>query len=868
MLAKPNSCTPCELYGTGAGYSELEGCGRLPLLISAEALGASEERDGLPLRPYARAGGVFQRVLDDLHAERSAFTLTNIVRCRPPDNELLGASYERTAIDRCTQYFDTAVSERKPSVILALGAIPTRELAAPPYNALPASAVRGYALPSRYAGITVIGTYHPSYIARGAWNLYGVMLHDVARAIRYARNGLPKPMETQYEIQPGIDRVLQYYHYLRDNPTFPNAYDVETPAILGQPEPPRWADKRIVQIQFSHRPGYAIVLPYEGEYRLLSHRILALPNPKWGWNSRTSDEVCLRADGVNFGGEQHDLMLAFGHLQPDFAGGKESEADDREKNIPARLLNLQAAASFFCEGILPWKHDWSDVPLYGAKDADYTHRCGVAIFDALQRRGLYDGYMEYKYRLRYALDDLGARGLPVDRQAQTALASYIAAQSSNISTRVQIMVPDELKGIHPKEGHFKTLSPKIRKLIPDYDPANPPQVAYSNFTGHLINEDGAWYVRKLFNPNSTAQLVAYCKHQGYKIPKHIESGNDTVNKDALEQLVEQTGDELLTLIQKQRKLTKLGGTYAAGSWIPQDDDRVHPTFGMLTGSGQTTAKDPNVQQYPEHYDPNDDWLAELMKMVKGCIKAEPGHTLLKVDMRAFHARMQGWLAEDAAYYRLASMDCHSFVTAHYLELPDRHELMSLNDADLSARLKEIKREHQHERNYKVKRVSFLNQYLGGAQKAASILKLPVIEVQYILDLIADLFPKAFKEYPDSVRRMMRNCHVQTAFGCHRFIWDRKIQEGVATMVANSAHCHIQSALIRLFNQGVFSAYEAVNFAHDSLWMHPLNNQVESALNAVRTEFERPSTVLVNSLGPFTCLSDAECGPSMIEMDSL
>lgn len=871
-IPKPSACSTCPLYGNGHGFSYLEGTGKFRLMVVAEALGKNEAQDALPLRPYARAGGVFQRVLDDLHVHRNDLSITNIVRCQPPSNELLGAPYERTAIDNCARYLHAAVDDRAPRVILALGAIPLRELA-PAYARLNATAIRGYILPSRYDNTVVIGTYHPSFIARGMWHLYGVLLHDARKALRIVREGLPKPLETQYEYEPSLDRVLQYYHHLRANPALPIAYDVETEGILGVKEPAAWKDKRIIQIQFSHRAGYAIVLPYEGEYRLLAHRILALSNPKWGWNSRTSDDVVLRADGVDLRGELHDLMLAWGHYQPDFAGGKD---EHEEKGIPTKLMTLQSCASFFVPEALPWKHETGNLPYYGALDVDYTHRCGVGIFEQLRARGLYDGYMEYKYRLRFALDDLGAIGLPVDRTQQIELAAYVAEQSARITERMQSLIPTELRHLHPVDG-FKTLSKKVREKVAVYDPANPPLLEYSNFSGHLVQHafptpdwevETRWCVRKLFNPNSPQQLLAYIKHCGYPVPKHIDTKAETTNAFGLETLVAQTDDEVLKLVQQQRKLTKLGGTYAGGDWIPGEDGRVHPTFGMLTGSGQTTARGPNVQQYPQHYDPKLTWLAELMKRVKSAIRAEPGRVFAKIDLRAFHARMQGFLAEDAAYYRLASLDCHSFVTAHYVGVPDKDALLQLDDASLLKRLKEIKKAYEHERNYMVKRISFLNQYLGGAAKAATILRLSIYEVQQVLDTIAGLFPGAFRDFPEKVRGILANCHVTTPFGCHRFVWDRKIQEGVASIVANSAHCHVQSALIRLHAMDVFQRYEAVNFAHDSLWLHPRENEVGEAVRVVKEEFERPSSVLVNKLGAFQCFADAEYGPNMTEMTSI
>src|ERR1043165_1431274 len=80
----PVHCKSCILYPEhrqGLGFSHLEGSGTNGVLVIAEALGEWEEIDGLPLRPQAPAGSVFQKSLRWQGLDRSEFSLTNIVRC-------------------------------------------------------------------------------------------------------------------------------------------------------------------------------------------------------------------------------------------------------------------------------------------------------------------------------------------------------------------------------------------------------------------------------------------------------------------------------------------------------------------------------------------------------------------------------------------------------------------------------------------------------------------------------------------------------------------------------------------------------------------------------------------------------------------
>lgn len=929
MLPKPAYCQPCPLAGDMRGFSNLEGTGESSLLVLAEALGEHEEEDGLPLRPHAPAGSIFQRAIREARLSRNDLLISNIIRCRPPGNELRGADYERTAINHCAHYLDHAVAQYRPKAILALGNTPMRELT--DYDGI--LTYRGFILRSRY-DVPVIGAYHPALLARGALGtLFGVFKRDVALALQVAADGPPLQLETDYVFNPSIGEVERLIDYLRANTQLPISYDVETAGILGEKEPADWALKRLVQIQFSIRAGHAIVLPWDGPYCNLARTILALPNPKWGWNSRTSDDIVLEANGCTINGERHDLYLAWQHLHPDFASQKEGTLTGTTdaKEFTARLMNLQSCASFYCPEIDPWKHlAERDLQYYGARDADITNRCGIGIFASLRKQGLYDGYYQHKFRLRKVLDDLGRRGLPIDRAKQNEVRVYAKTELHRLQSELQAMVPIELRAIHPPAG-YKSLASKVsvagqkvslRSLVESYDPDNPPLIDYSNFSGHLVplhyeqlnsgaKNVWAWAVRKLFNVGSSQQLLAYIKHKGYRVPKRLDDPTkDTTGKDELAKLAKETGDPVLKLTDQYRKFSKLAGSYVGkevkrgeetivvGDWVPGEDGRVHPEFRWGTGSGQLSCASPNAQQFPEH--------GPLAKRAKEMIVAEPGHTFVKIDMRGFHARMIGFLAEDEAYYKLADFDVHSYITAHYLRLHDAPYLLDMSDGELRAALKAIKAEHEHTRNFKVKRVVHGSQFGMGVNKLYNMhgpdLNPPIevvieavgwakwegmsdeqrvkatermgrAEAQKLLNLLRDLFPATFdsdrySSFPARIARQIRNetkCYLKSPFGHIRWFWDYDKEKSTAYLPSNCSHCHIQYGLLILDDMGALDRYGLCNFTHDAVWYHTPDALVSECLEVTARVFERESDVLFNRWGAFQCNSDAEIGPSLAKM---
>jgi hypothetical protein len=496
------------------------------------------------------------------------------------------------------------------------------------------------------------------------------------------------------------------------------------------------------------------------------------------------------------------------------------------------------------------------------------------------------GYLQHKHYLAKALDAISDHGLPVDRERQDNLRAYLISEEQRLTAAIQQLVPDEVRPVNRK-APYKSLPKDLRAALKerglikpkanlDYYLTNHYDIAQQLDYAVIPHEDAAFdglYKRLAFNPNSSDQLLEYIKLRveqdttsRWYVPLHIKTKQPTADKDALAALVEATDDELLKLTQHVKKCITIRTRYTEGAWVPKADGRVHGTFRFGTAVQQTSCSDPNQQQYLEHYDPEDKWEEDVAKRLKACIRAEPGYKLVVVDARGFHARMQGFLAEDSDYYRLAAFDMHSFNTAQFVDHPLKDELRSMNDDELRKSLKQIKSEHQHERNAYVKRVSFLNQYGGKAEKASQILRLDISLVARVLESIAAPFPKVFTDFWDRIDKQIHNHpRIISPHGCCRYFWDLDLKQAVAFTVSNPAHCHIQDALVRLFDRGAFAKYGCCNFCHDAAWFHCEDGLVDECVAVTIEEFEKPSEVLINSLGAFWCNADAKVGPSLVEL---
>lgn len=245
---KPSPCytSSCPLASHGTDFSQPEGLGLLKVCVVAEASGEHEQRDQLPLRPFAPSGAIFERTLRRLGFSRDQFVVTNTIRCRPAQNLLEGMPYEQQALSCCSGNLAEVLAKFRPKVLLALGNVALRHLTGMSGTQRGVSHLRGYvlrALPewANAAGrdpdsdpLLVIPTYHPAFLRRGAIHLTGVFARDIARAVNVAA---------------GKDR-----NYILDLPDFSiNKYDAPHDPV-DNPDPwdagfADWEARRRQQIQ-------------------------------------------------------------------------------------------------------------------------------------------------------------------------------------------------------------------------------------------------------------------------------------------------------------------------------------------------------------------------------------------------------------------------------------------------------------------------------------------------------------------------------------------------------------------------------------------------------------------------------------------
>ena len=145
-------CSLCEsrtqtVFGSGSASSGW--------MIIGEAPGESEDRQGEPF--VGRAGQLLTEMLRAIGLKRDDVFITNILKCRPPNNR----DPLTVEVEACSDYLHRQIAWLKPKIILAVGRVSAQNLLKTDKNI---GQLRGTV--HSLDGIPLIVVYHPAYLLR------------------------------------------------------------------------------------------------------------------------------------------------------------------------------------------------------------------------------------------------------------------------------------------------------------------------------------------------------------------------------------------------------------------------------------------------------------------------------------------------------------------------------------------------------------------------------------------------------------------------------------------------------------------------------------------------------------------------------
>jgi DNA polymerase len=148
-------CTACGLHQTRTQTVVGVGNQQADWMFIGEAPGEEEDAQGEPF--VGVAGQLLNAMLKAIGLTREAVYITNVVKCRPPDNH----NPKVEEIVHCNPFLERQIALIKPKLIVALGAVATHHLLK---MTTKIGELRGQLFD--YKGIPLIPIYHPAYLLR------------------------------------------------------------------------------------------------------------------------------------------------------------------------------------------------------------------------------------------------------------------------------------------------------------------------------------------------------------------------------------------------------------------------------------------------------------------------------------------------------------------------------------------------------------------------------------------------------------------------------------------------------------------------------------------------------------------------------
>lgn len=892
MLKKPDTCRTCPLYldegGHSTGFLRPDGAFNKGVLIVGEAAGEQEAEAGYPF--VGKSGHFLFNNLKRVGLNRDDFRIANVLSCRPPNNKLVGMSYENHAISHCSPILDTIIHRSREEArekgqhftILTLGRTAFKRvmrLHEHTHALLLKLDYLNYPFWSEEYGAWVIAADHPSYLMRGNHHLVPLLQFAAHRAVEIARDGFSyAPTSYLLDPPPAIFRawVDGYFRALAADPLNTYlSYDIETPMKRKKDEEEVSRedddDYTILRVSFSYVPHKAVSVRWSTEYQVELERLLSNCGPAIGWNSNNYDDPRVKAQISAFQGSI-DGMLAWHVLNT---------------NLPK---GLGFVAPFYAKRTAMWKHLSEEKPaFYNAVDADVALQCWLGIMEGLKSQNLWEVFDTHVIQLNKVFAYMSSKGVLRDEAMRESARLQLSGKLDEIQAAMEAVVPFSVRNIKVyqrtpsnldgliqleskrkakvcpacnaidvKADHFKSVGVKRLKAGEVENPCHGRKAEVREVSSQL------WARVEPFKL-SVKSLLAYQKVKGHRPVMNPKEKRPTFDDKALLRLRKQYKDDpLYPLIGEFRSIQKLLTTYIDGNGFEVGaDGRIHTQFTHNPSTLRSASQNPNLQNLPRPKGPDDP-----ATLIRNLFTASDGHVLLARDFSGIEAVLVGYFAAAPNYIRLAKRDVHSFYTAYALhELDGRVSandlpLLSWDDNKLFTRLAEIKREFKEERNslYKhlVHGANFMQQARGASEK---ILKETGVEyetklVKRVMDIYFELFPEIRSWHRTLLAQADRDGYLRNPFGyVHRFSrvfeWDKvgdqwQKEQGpdanavVAFLPQSTAAGIIKDSMLRLFFNRFDEAGQHLRLLiHDELFTEVPESQVHQVDAVLKEEMERP-----------------------------
>ena len=150
-----SNCKKCKLCMTRTNVVIGTGNKNAELMFIGEGPGEDEDKTGIPF--VGKAGKLMDKAFDGLNISREKVYISNIVKCRPPQNRVP----DKEEANSCLDYLRNQVILIKPKIIVLLGSTALKNILGENYGI---TASRGKWIEKK--NILYMPTFHPAALLR------------------------------------------------------------------------------------------------------------------------------------------------------------------------------------------------------------------------------------------------------------------------------------------------------------------------------------------------------------------------------------------------------------------------------------------------------------------------------------------------------------------------------------------------------------------------------------------------------------------------------------------------------------------------------------------------------------------------------
>ncbi len=160
------NCRDCDLFKNRTNAVPGEGSYISKLMIVGEGPGRDEDTQGRPF--VGRAGQLLTKLLNEIGIDRKDVYITNVVKCRPPENR----TPTPEEIKSCKKYLERQFDIIRPKVVLILGSTALKAI----LGEEKITKVRGEGV--ELDGVIYFPTFHPAAVLRDEQNKMPIIRSD------------------------------------------------------------------------------------------------------------------------------------------------------------------------------------------------------------------------------------------------------------------------------------------------------------------------------------------------------------------------------------------------------------------------------------------------------------------------------------------------------------------------------------------------------------------------------------------------------------------------------------------------------------------------------------------------------------------